>query len=55
MLPCTSTSSRVPALRWSMSMFWVITASSSPCSSSATSARCAPFGSFAPSVAKRWP
>ena len=30
MLPCTSTSSRVPALRWSMSMFCVITASSRP-------------------------
>ena len=29
-LPCTSTSSRVPALRCSMSMFCVITASSSP-------------------------
>ena len=30
MLPCTSTSSRVPARRWSMSMFWVITAVEQP-------------------------
>ena len=44
--PCTSMSSRVPARRCSMSMFCVMTASSSPRRSSSTRARCAPLGSL---------
>ena len=44
MLPWTSISSRVPALRWSMSTFCVITASRLPRRSISTSARWAPLG-----------
>ena len=53
--PWTSTSSRVPARRWSMSTFWVITACSSPARSIRTSARWAGLGRLPSSVAKRSP
>ena len=53
MLPCTSITRSVPALRWRRSTFCVTTASSSPNRSSSTSASCAAFGSTSASAANR--